>query len=297
MAITGLNCCITGATQNFFVYKVIYNPYTVANYFYSSWYQPGVPSQAILDTRYSGYTFDTTTGGDLQYQTIPFVQPPPGKNTYLGPTSLQPLNGNATVYFCDRIWQSSGLPISGQSGGPRYQLNTPVWPARDFTGGSNGLDYMVGFEILDNSDGPSNNKGNGPFFTYTNTDGVSNRTGVFQIMVFHSQQYARRGHFHVSTLQHGDRGVKSIQEVWFSGAWQIAHQGSGQIVVYRPIDVCEYITPSDNGTPRGSSNSVIAKTKPILYSGTTPFLIACPKDTPTANQTGFLFGQYNYIVT
>jgi len=294
MAITGLDCCITGASENFIYFKAHGNAFYGSAYahFYSSWPASGQPGPAP-DLRGTNYAFDTTTGGELSSWTLPFINPPPGKKTYLGNFMHNPIQNNGAAYFCDRIWQSSGLPISGQAGGTRFQINSSTFPARDASGTSNGENYMVGIEYLDYSVGASNNKANGPYFRYTNSEGIANRTGVISQLGFYSQQTMQRGMFMPAALQFPDIGVRSIEEVWFSGAFTITHQGSGSIVVFRPICISY---PVRSSSIAKTTHSVIERPKIELYSGTTPFYISMDQSAIQAT-TGRAIGSFHYIVT
>jgi hypothetical protein len=296
MAITNLDSCITGSTSSIFFFKNYRSTGSNDQYgIVSSWRMSGIPSNApSIPCGASGYFFDTATGGELPYWTFPFVQPTENKSTYMGICHGPGLVSYAYT-VCDRIWQSQEFPLTGAD---RFVVGHPtgsyVFPPRDETGGSNGLGLLMGLEITNPPRSLTGlNKGDGPWVRYTNSDGLSLRTGMSSSNVNGSISFNNNFAFHSFIplgRSFGDQGIRSIQEIWPSGVFY-TNMGptSGVIVVYRIIET--YQAPEVAIYYQGPS--ILDAPRTQLYSGTTPFIIFGGQGT----STGYFFGNMYYIHT
>jgi hypothetical protein len=286
MAITGIDSCISGASENMFFYKT----YTgeVSNNHHSSWIMPGIPGEAPSSTAgLAGEVLASNTGGTLPYYTIPFIEEV-GKTTYLGNlthcSSITSSMNHSIVTLCDRLWQNSDIVVTTTTA---QTINSITWPARDNNGTSNGEGVIIGMEIHT----ATTNAGtiNGAFITYTNSDNVSGRTGYFRGNASRRLNSTMvRGYFCPIVLSQGDRGVKSIQSITLTTSLV---SGSINLVAFRVIDIFNgLLAHHANNRP---TSSIVSGPRPILYSGTVPFLIVTPE---AANSTSVLNGQLHYIL-
>jgi hypothetical protein len=296
MPITSLDSCISGATSNIFFFQNYRSTGSSDGYvLHSSWRMSGVPSHAPLITcSQSGYFFDTTTGGDMPYWTFPFVQPTGDKKTYMG--ICHGAGSNSYTYnFCDRIWQSQEFPLTGTG---RYIVDHPtgsyVFPSRDDTGGNSGVGLLMALELTSRPIALTGaNKGNGPFVRYTNSDGVSLRTGSCDSTVNSIINLNNAFNFHSFIplkRQNQDIGIRSIQEIWPSGVFPTnLGPTSGVIVVYRLIETFQM--PEQAIFYQGPS--ILDAPRTELYRGTTPFVVF----STLGVSTGYAFGNLYYIHT
>jgi hypothetical protein len=286
MAITGIDSCISGASENMFFYKTYTGEVTYGHH--SSWIMPGIPGEAPISTAgLAGEVLASNTGGTLPYYTIPFIEEA-GKTTYLGNlshcSSITSGVNNAIVLFCDRLWQNSDIVVTTTTA---QTIDSISWPARDNDGSSNGDGVIIGMEVHT----ATTNAGtiNGAYITYTNSNNVSGRTGYFRGNAARRlNSTMTRGFFCPIVLSQGDRGVKSIQSITLTTSLV---SGSISLVAFRIIDIFHGLAahhPCNRPT-----QSIVSSPRPILYSGTMPFLLVSPA---TANNTSVLNGQLHYIL-
>jgi hypothetical protein len=298
MAITGLNCCITGALESKFFFKNFYQTNkTVGQSVFchmSSWYSSGSPSPFITDYN-SDYIFNTTTGGILPFCGLPFDQPEPNKKLYLGYINIINENDGViqTAAVFDRIWQSSGIALTGQN----INIITPSLPARDEFNTNSGHGYMISLELTEDSPAlPAINKtDSGPRFIYTNSFGQSSRTGYFttsQVSNIQSNNMIK-GMTFVGKLWPGDIGVRSVELYSNTGGFGATFTGTGVLVISRYIDTIDDANRGTSATTPRSAPTIIGG-KREMFSGSTPYFIV---QGFGAFQSGRVLGNISYIST
>lgn len=306
MAINNLDSVISGASKNFFFYKTVAPDINVAGTYnsldYSTWYITGIPSAAPrIYCSNSGYSFDTTTGGDLPYWTLPFIQPTGDIKTYIGNMTVPALNGSACqMMFCDRIWQSHIFALTGDTTHIIHSTGSRPFPPRDETGGSDGYGLLMGVEIVSAATGAAGiNKPDSPIVVYTNHQGLANRTGAHSsaiVGIINLNSVPLVGAFFPVARRDQDFGIMSIQSIRTTGfSTAVGGPLSGQLVIYRPIEIF-YPSQGIYGVSSSNTQYVIGNSvnRPLthMYRGTTPFIIT----SRTNFSTGNIFGQYNYII-
>lgn len=309
MAVKDIDSFVSGLSKSYFVHKYWAHPVpnqgmTAGNQ--TTWYLSGTQSSCpILYPDQSGYSFDTTTGGELPCWCLDFDQPIPGKKKYLGNLIVTNIGTFAygQVMFCDRIWQSQPYSITGNA---TYQIHNDVnfrFPSRDDTGGNNGLGYLAILEYIGGQTGNGgNNKALGPCIIYTNHIG---ETGRLAVVGNHNNSFVSlanglpQGFAWYFNLQPPDLGIRSVQQLILSGAFTPTFPMgglTGQIVIYRPIEIFSTQHAAVGGYGQqaqyfgGYSN--ITRGLFELYSGTTPFAILTYSSNLPTGSSSFI---YNYI--
>ena len=236
------------------------------------WTSQWVGSGGAADSTLNGVVRDSSSA-QVAGQ-LPFRRPagsPDLKKSYFAHwshmTSADQQNFNTRVGYqvllCDRLWDNGGITINASPSGAAQAVTTPTWPERDSRQSSNGHDVFVGFEVqFAFGTGTT-----GVFYVdYTNQDGTA-RTGaaggVGSTRTFFNA--ACQGTFNGIALQAGDRGVRSIQNIYCTGVWP---SGTVHCVAYRPICYMElYPVHASSGF------DALQTALPQLFPGTVPFLM------------------------
>jgi hypothetical protein len=251
MAITTLDDIIAGVKPAQFFAKSASNT-TAAGRTYSFWGTAGIPGAGTYDSVASGTVLSSSAG--LLAGQIPYYNATPGKQMHLV-RAVGLGNNSGIMLICDRLWQGGGISLTSTS---PQTINSVTWPTRDANGTSNGEGVLIGLEIV------SSTSTNSPTLTlnYTNSEGVTNRTGVNQLA---TSSTVLAGHFYTFTLQAGDKGVQSIQSLTLSTTWT---SGGANLVAYRILAVLEQ--PSSN---LGVAVDALTGGLPKLYDGTVPYIM------------------------
>jgi len=186
----------------------------------STFYLAGQPEAAVAPSPGLDGAALTSYAGQIPYHN------PVSGNGYLASLDGGYLANTVTSFtsglVCDRLWHNSGISITTTTA---QAITSPTWPARDVNGSTNGEGVFVGLEV-------SSATGNGSPITnttldYTNSDGVSGRTGTISMPAT-----ANAGTFVFFQLQAGDKGVRSIQGITLGTSYV---SGTMHLVAVRPI--------------------------------------------------------------
>lgn len=262
MAITTLDGVLAGMQQPQEILKV--GTATVAGRHLSLFYTAGRPGTATAPTPgMSGVSISNTLTG-----VIPFVNPDPSENAYLGRFSAG-ANVAGTLILCDRLWHNSGIVVTVNTA---QTINSVVLPPRDLNGASSGESVMIGLEVrtVMGAGTPTMT------MTYTNSDGTPNRTittGAFPTTL-------PANSFIPIELMTGDTGVQSIQ-TWTQSATMTS--GAYHLVAYRQLARLDI-------TAAGIGNSIDAITSgfPRFFSGASLFMLWLPSTTTAPTVSGQL---------
>lgn len=151
----------------------------------------------IFNTNFTGG--EPLTGGSAGfYRNIP--NPEPGKNKYFcGMAQFAGGSQRKSTTCIDLIWFLTGFSTATGI----FNINSRQFPARD----NSGLASGYGYEVVIAS--PSRILHSGAYITYTNTENISNRTGV---IMTHQSLVSPNGVEVVNfVLEPEDKGIKSIQ--------------------------------------------------------------------------------------
>jgi hypothetical protein len=264
MAITTLDSIVAGFQNPIFIRKTALGS-EAAGCFQSFWGSNGLPTAAaapaagvageVLNRSTTGaIIFPDTTGAEKQYLSGGFVYYPVSAN----------------IYFCDRLWQNSGIAVTTTTA---QTINSVAFPSRDRNGSTNGEGVYVAIEVVT----ATTNAGaiTNTTMSYTNSDGVSGRTAT--IRGFPATAVA--GTFVQFTLQAGDKGVRSIQSVTLGTSY-----GGGAItlVAYRPI--ADWRIRGNNTTCSFSKDrgDILSLGMPEIFNGTCGFFILMNAATSTS---------------
>jgi len=262
MAITTLNGVISNLQQVQQISKGS-SPTPVAGTPTSLWGIGGQPAAGSFNTGIAGATYVAPVTGQ-----IPHVDPPGGSNAYLARIQTAWNAGSGTILLCDRLWD--GRPAINDV--TNQTVNSVAWPARDVAGSTNGDGILIGIEVAATVSATAAVLSS---YTYTNQSGTASHTGLFLDTPTTSTAANR---FFRLTLQTGDTGVRSIQNIQFSTAWT---SGSINMVAYRVLAALE-------SPVLGFSSAVDAITAgfPQIFNGTVPFLIYVPSGATIALVAG-----------
>jgi hypothetical protein len=171
---------------------------------------------------------------------------------------------SAATFLCDRLWDSGAITINASPSGGTQTVNSVSWPERDLDNSSAGRGVLIAIEIqFAFGSGTA-----GQFWVdYTNSDGVA-RTGAAAGVGSSNTIVANAatiGTMSWLSLQAGDRGAQSIQNVYTNGVWP---SGTVRLCALRPIALIE--------TPNVQSQQgmdAIQLAMPQIPRGCVPFLI------------------------
>jgi len=181
-------------------------------YWYGTWKDAGFPGAWAPGTPgINGRVTDGTAAPDAGC--IPIRNPAVGAN-YL--TELM-MGSSVPHYhlFFDVLWVNSGIVITTTT---LQAIASPVFPARDINGSTNGEGLMIGI-MCTAAVGLAAVASNATV-TYTNSDGVAGRTATLSAIIG-SQAPATPviGTIIWFNLQAGDKGVRSIQGITLGTSW------------------------------------------------------------------------------
>lgn len=192
----------------------------------TSWYVGAVPAGATANA--SG-----SSGAALTYPvtgSIPWT--PPGSGDTVLARYLQRANTGAgtshrSSLIIDRLWHNSGLNATLTTS---QTVNSVTLPARDIAQSTNGDGVLIGLEVSTAA------TVNTPTITvsYTNSAGTSGRTAT---NIAATTATSAQGSFYILSLQAGDTGVRSIQDITFSIGWTsaVVHLVLFRVIAHMPI--------------------------------------------------------------
>lgn len=243
MAITTLAGVEAGLTYPNVLAKTGSSQANTNSQWITSFYSAGYPPAATAPTPgVAGAALTSYTGQ------IPFTNPVSG-NTYLAGVRRTGSLVQSTLMIVDRLWHNSGLDRSLTTA---QTVNSVAWPARDLNGSTNGEGVYLAVEISAtiNSGGPTLS------VSYTNSAGVSGRTGVG---ILPTRSSPPQGHWFPIGLEAGDTGVRSVQTFTLSATWGTA--GSFNLVAYRPVAMVNF----NAGTFQYSADDALTLAMPQLW--------------------------------
>jgi hypothetical protein len=182
-----------------------------------------VPRPGKLTFPMSGEALSLITSGAIEYRNAPS-----GQYNYI--VNLHRATSNNTDFYLgviDMLWANSGIDLTGT--GYAQIVNSVPWPARDDSGLATG--YGVYAAILVGATTSQASQFTNLTISYTNTNGVANRTGT--LFIFPATAQANT--FLPITLDQGDLGVKSIESITIPQRMVATTTGSIHLVAYRPI--------------------------------------------------------------
>ena len=225
MTITTESALIQAPTQKTYFYMSNTVPGTISGLTSPAFFgygfgigSAGYPSGFTLGSPgLSGAIVDGTTwtGGGI----IPFVNAQSGQSSY-----LSGLNGNPTgtkvgamdLQIYDLLWYNSGIVNSTTTA---QTINSVTLPARDMNGATNGVGIMVYLVLTGAGTIPASTVITGTTISYTNSSGVSGRTGTI-FNGFNSQTTTMSaGLMCPFMLQGADYGVQSIQSITLASSY------------------------------------------------------------------------------
>ena len=193
------------------------------------WYQTGNPTAGTANT--AGINGEAVVGDSFGNITGMFLLTQPktadGVN-YITRIEMAASPGVTEVIVADRLWQNSGINTATTT---LQAITSAAFPRRcpnptgDGTWNISGHSAMAAIEVRIVTTNAS--AINNVLLSYTNSDGVSGRTGV--IPVFPATATAQT--FMPFTLASGDKGIKSIEGITLGTAMG----GTIHLVAYRPI--------------------------------------------------------------
>ena len=251
MALTSLDGVVAGIQAPRFFSKGT-TPTVLAGRWTSSWSMAGIPGAGAYDTTLNGVALSSTSA-NVNGQ-LPHTDPGAG-SAYLHRCQLFVTN-QSQYLLCDRLWHNGGISAISIF---QQDITSPTWPARDQTGGTDGIGVMIALEI-------SATMGAGtPTITvgYTNSAGTSGRTGtnVWTVIANVPPPYV----FPIS-LQDGDKGVRSVQSITLSSSFI---SGTCNLVAYRIL--AAFNTPAASSL---STVNALTGGLPILYNGVVPYFMS-----------------------
>lgn len=220
---------------------------------HSCWYAAGFPGAGSASS--AGVAGEALSSSSSQVPgQIPFPSPVVGKEVRLGRLEGLQTSSVGAFMLADRLWQNSGLSVTSTGS---QAVNSVALPARDRDLSTNGRGVLVALEV-------SSTLGVGtPTITigYTNSDGVSGRTGTIGPLLTTSSQ----GTVYLMAMQAGDVGVRSIQSFQSSATMT---SGSVQLIMYREIATLP-LPASNFSNDRNAMELGI----PVVPDGAVPFLV------------------------
>lgn len=235
---------------------------------HTTWYTAGITGAGSAPTgALNGATFSGTVSGQ-----IPSPAAVTGELSYLARWSAVSNAGIGALRIIDRLW--GNVPVVTTIGA--QAITSPTWPARDSSGGTNGLGVMLALET-------SSATGNGSPITnttvsYTNSSGTAGRTATMASY----PATAVQGTFVMFALQAGDVGVRSVQSITLGTSYV---SGQVNLIAFRSIadmaitasNVMSTLAADQLGFPNVWDNSVLAMmvwptgTTVDIHSGTVTF--------------------------
>lgn len=207
---------------------------------------------------------------------IPVPPPVAAQNIYLSRFSAQTVANTAfqcgTVLLVDRLWHNSGLDPTLATA---QTVNSAAWPARDMDGSTNGRGVYLALEVTAAGMGAAT-----PTITvtYTSSTGATGRTST---NVYTTLSGAVQGCWFPLSLNNGDVGVRSVQNLQLSTSWL---SGTMSLVAYRPIAQVELLNAG-----RANACDAVHMGLPRLYDNSVPMLLFNPLNTTSTTQVAASF--------
>jgi hypothetical protein len=211
----------------------------------------------------SGRVVDGTSTSDAGV--IPFVNATVGTNYLVYGNIVGTVVCTFSIY--DLLWISSGLNVTTTTA---QGINSVSWPNRDANGTANGEGVIFGLWVQVQTTNAIS-----PTFRYTNSRGVSGRTGTMATVAT-----ATAGSLFLGRLQAGDTGIRSIQSITLG-----ASLGAGTVyyVALRKIyDIPNMVANTGNFIPYITDPGI------KLYNGTAMIIVQVPSTTTATNLFGCL---------
>ncbi len=215
------------------------------------WYSPwttGAGYPANMAASSAGLAGEVLTTG-----MFPWTNPSSG-NSYLAGIKLNNVIGSTlqSVWFCDRMWQNSGLDPTSAS---EQIIDSVAFPARDRNGSTNGEGVMVGLEVTTNTGAGT------PTITmnYTNSAGTTGQITVTAAV----GPSLTAGIIYPIELLPGDIGVRAVHSITFSATMT---SGALQLVAFRPVVML-------GGVGCNYNFDYLSLGLPRLYDNTVPYIV------------------------
>lgn len=257
MAITTLDGVVAGYQQPVFMYK-IGATMEAAGVMYTPIYVAGIPGSCAANGEAIAGAAVTNNYAGM----IPYVNPSSG-NGYLAKFSLS-ATGFIAGILIDRLWHNDSMDETSTGS---QTVNSAAWPARDINGSTNGEGVQVALEVST----ATTNSATSATVTYTNSAGTGSRTGTISIPAT-----AVAGSFLPMTLQAGDTGVRSIQNITFAVS---LGTGRTHLVAYRLL-AGPIVVPAAGA---GGVLDFVGTGMVRLYDNTSPQLVLIPGTTTPLN--------------
>lgn len=275
--LNNLNELISGFTDHVSFYKTGATM-EAAGILHSTYYTAGLPGQAIGNSlALSGAQVINNTITATGIMLCPLTSY--GPNLYLGRMFINS-STVGTAFLMDRLWHNS---ISTVTTTTEQFISSYTWPSRCLspTGGNtpniSGHNVQIAIEV-------SSATGNLGAITnttmkYTNSEGVADRIATMSSFPI----TANAGTFVQFQLASGDKGVKMVQSITLGTNYT---SGLIHLVAFRQLGIIP--VPVALG---GNGIDPIANCLPILFSGTSPFIVWAPSTTTATNW----WGQFNFV--
>lgn len=248
MAITSLDTLIAGLLPSTAFYKLGLGNTKGLGFFQSFFYNSGFPGAAAACTAGINGEALTTYPGQLVFPTTVA-----GKEIRLARLEAMQTNSLGGLSLMDRLWHNSGFVVTSTASQP---LTTPAWPARDRNGSSDGDGVFIAMEVTATMGAGAPTV----TVTYTNSDGVSGRTGTFAVTTT-----GNVGMWTQMSMQAGDRGVRSIQSIQSSATMT---SGAVSFVAYR--ELASIPLASAGGS---MDRDAVSLGIPLAWNNSVPFLV------------------------
>lgn len=272
MSIININSVISGMIQPIEFWKAGTTS-EAAGVMVSTWFLSGNPLTGVVSTAgLAGETLTTTSGGGAIY----FRNPNSGY-TYLSKLEFNSSATSTHYIVCDRLWHNSGLPATGIN---NLAINSVAWPSRcpdasgSLTPNISGYNIMAALEFSVASTAATVSTS---YINYTNSDGISNRTGICILPASPAINT-----FAPFALASGDLGIKSIENITI-GSGQVS--ATFRLVAYREIAHIALRTTNSIG-----KWDAINIGMPRMFDNSVPFIVYTP-DSTTART---IFGKIGY---
>lgn len=225
----------------------------------------GIPGAAVMPTPGAAGQALASLAGQIN-----FTDAPEGQETRLARFVCTQSSGSSSVVtLADMLWCNSSIVINNTAS---QTVDSVAFPARDNNGSTNGEGVTLAILV-------SATTGAGaPSITvnYTNSDGVSGRTGT----IVTTTGVSSPGSMYRIGLQAGDRGVRSVQSLQLSASWT-----SGMIHLIAMREISTVVLPASGIT---SVVDAVTGGMPVLYNGTVPFLFIMPTGTTATQLSGMI---------
>lgn len=233
--------------------------------------RPALAGSSMASWGFFGFTGSIPTGGfnisGCSSGTYAVPNAAANKNNYFLGASAYVRNNYCRTSVADLLWFCTGARNNTGTIG----IYSTRFPARDASGTDNGYGVQLAAGYW-NPAGPSTlamSSFSGMSVEYTNSDGVSNRTG-YTLRQVNTAGSIGQSTFLQIHLQDNDVGVQSVQQWFYKPNAGGATDVNFRLVAYRPIaELFSYNSDSATAAYCGITDNGM----PILYSGTSLFFI------------------------